>query len=79
MNPRRCATAAAALTVILAGWVVAWLAGFDSAVIENSGAAEILDHASSLAVDAEPTDTPQATARAAPAAIRPKCRGPGPT
>ncbi|MBV8921717.1 MAG: hypothetical protein JOZ76_27205 [Bradyrhizobium sp.] len=62
MNPRRCAIAAAALTVILAGWVVAWLAGFGSAVIENSGAAPLLDCASSLAADAEHADVPQATA-----------------
>ena len=60
MNPRRCATAA--LTVILAGWLVAGLAGFDSAVIENSGAAPLLDRASSLAADAEHVDGPQATA-----------------
>jgi hypothetical protein len=38
MNPRRFATVAAALcgTVVLAGWVVAWLAGFGSAGIENA-------------------------------------------
>jgi hypothetical protein len=53
---------AAALTVILAGWVIAWLAGCDSAVIESSGAAEILDNASSFAADAEHADTPQAAA-----------------
>jgi hypothetical protein len=63
MNPRRCATAAAALTVVLAGWIVACLAGFGSAVIENTGAAPILDGpASSLTADAEHADAPQATA-----------------
>jgi hypothetical protein len=63
MNPQRCATVAAALTVVLAGWVVAWLAGFSSAVIENAGAAPILDRpASSLTTDAEHANAPQATA-----------------
>src|SRR6185312_6596507 len=42
------------------GWVVAWLAGFGSAVIGYSGAAEILDRASSLAADAEHADASQA-------------------
>ena len=60
MKPQRCATMTAALTVILAGWVVAWLAGFGSAVIGNSGAAELPDRASSLAADAEHADTSQA-------------------
>ena len=42
MNPRRSAKVAAALcgTVALAGWVVAWLAGFGSAGIENTGAVQ---------------------------------------
>jgi hypothetical protein len=63
MNPRRCATAAAALTVVLAAWIVACLAGFGSAVIENTNAASILDGpASSVAGDAEHADAPQATA-----------------
>jgi hypothetical protein len=63
MNPRRCATAAAALTVVLAAWIVACLAGFGSAVIENAGAAPILDGpASTLTADAEHADAPQATA-----------------
>ena len=46
MKPRRFATVAAALcgTVVLAGWVVAWLAGFGSAGIENTGAVPIEDH-----------------------------------
>ena len=43
MKPRRFATVAAPLrgTVILAGWVVAWLAGFGSTAIENTGAVPI--------------------------------------
>jgi len=62
MNPRRCATAAA-LTVVLVGWIVAGPASFGSAVIENTGASPILDRpASSIAADAEHADAPQATA-----------------
>jgi hypothetical protein len=62
MNPRRFATVAAALcgTVVLAGWVVAWLAGFGSAGI---GAVPIEDRrAPFLAADAELADAPRATA-----------------
>ena len=49
MNPQRCATVAAALTVVLAGWVVAWLAGFGSAGRErrrsaNPGPPRIISH-----------------------------------
>jgi hypothetical protein len=65
MNPRRFATVAAVLcgTVVPAGWVVAWLAGFGSAGIENIGAMPIKDRrAPYLAADAEPADAPQATA-----------------
>jgi len=65
MNPRRIATVAAALcgTVVLAGWVVAWLAGFGSAGIENTGAVPIEDRrAPSLTADAELADAPQAKA-----------------
>jgi hypothetical protein len=65
MNPRRFATVAAAScgTVVLAGWVVAWLAGFGWAGIENAGAVPIEDRrAPSLTADAEFADTPQATA-----------------
>ena len=69
MNPRRFATVATALcgTVVLAGWVVAWLAGFGSAGIENTGAMPIEDRrtpslAASLTADAELADAPQATA-----------------
>jgi hypothetical protein len=65
MNPRRFPTVAAPLcgTVVLAGWVVASLAGFGSAGIENTGAAPIEDRrAPSLTADAELADAPQATA-----------------
>jgi hypothetical protein len=65
MNPRRFPTVAAPLcgTVVLAGWVVAWLAGFGSAAIENIGAVPIEDRrAPSLTADAEFTNAPQATA-----------------
>jgi len=65
MNPRRFATVAVVLcpTVVLAGWVVAWLGGFGSAGIENTGTAPIVDrHASSLTADAEHANAPQATA-----------------
>src|SRR6202171_2529730 len=65
MNPRRFPTVAPALcgTVVLAGWVVAWLAGFGSAGIENTGAVPIADRrAPSLTADAELADAPQATA-----------------
>ena len=46
MNPRQFAQVAPALcgTVILAGWVVAWLNGFGSASIENARAVPINDH-----------------------------------
>jgi hypothetical protein len=65
MNLRRFATVAAAScgTVVLAGWVVAWLAGFGSAGIENAGAVPIQDRrATSLAADAALVVAPQATA-----------------
>jgi hypothetical protein len=65
MNPRRFATVAAAScgTVVLAGWVVAWLAGFGWAGIENAGAVPIEDRrAPSLTADAEFADTPRTTA-----------------
>ena len=47
MNPWRFAQLTTALcgTVVLAGWVVAWLAGFGSAGIENAGAVPIEDRA----------------------------------
>ena len=64
MNPRRSATVAPALcgTVVLAGWIVAWLAGFGSAGIENTGAVPIEDRAASLTANAELAGPPQATA-----------------
>ena len=63
MNPRRSATVAALCgTIVLAGWIVAWLAGFGSAGIENTGAVPIEDRAASLAANAELADAPQATA-----------------
>jgi hypothetical protein len=65
MNPRRFATVAAAFcgTVVLAGWVVAWLAGIGSAGIENAGAVPIeVRRAASLTADAGLADAPQATA-----------------
>src|SRR5271156_4214486 len=65
MNPRRSAKVAAALcgTVVLAGWVVAWLAGFGSAGIENTGAVPIEGRrAPSLIADVELADASQATA-----------------
>src|SRR6266566_2711825 len=65
MNARRFATVAAAScgTVVLAGWVVASLAGFGSAGIEITAAVPIEDRrAPSLAADAELAVAPQATA-----------------
>jgi hypothetical protein len=65
MNPRRFAIVAAVLcgTVVPAGSVVAWLAGFGSVSIENTGAVPIEDRrAPSLTADAELADAPRATA-----------------
>jgi hypothetical protein len=63
MNPRRSATVAALCgTIVLAGLIVAWLAGFGSAGIENTGAVPIEDRAASLTANAELADAPQATA-----------------
>src|ERR1700681_2034048 len=62
MNPRRSATVAALCgTVVLAGWIVAWLAGFGSVGIENTGAVSIEDRAVSLSAHAEVAAPPQAT------------------
>jgi hypothetical protein len=67
MNPRF-ATVAAALTVVLAGWIVVWLADFGSASIDNSDAAPIADsRPASLAADAELADAPPATVMRNPA------------
>jgi hypothetical protein len=69
MNPRRFTTVAAAScgTVVLAGWVVGWLAGYGSTRIENAGAVPIEDRrtpsvTASLTADAQFADAPQATA-----------------
>nr|WP_244548767.1 peptidase M15 [Bradyrhizobium canariense] len=54
---------ATALTVVIAGCAVVWLAGFGSAAIDNIGGAPLVDRrAPSLSADAEPADAPQATA-----------------
>ena len=58
VDPRRFATVAA-LTVVLAGCVVAWLAGFGSAGIKNTAAAPIVDRPPpSLTADAEVANAP---------------------
>src|SRR5258707_12533502 len=65
MNARRFATVAAAScgTAVLAGWVVASLAGFGSAGIEITAAVPIADRrAPSLTADTELAVAPQATA-----------------
>ena len=64
MNPRRFATVAAPLcgTVVLAGWVVAWLAGFGSAGSRTLAQCRSRTAAPSLTADAELADAPQATA-----------------
>jgi hypothetical protein len=69
MNPRRFATAAAVLCqTVIAGWVVAWLAGFGSAGIENTGAAAMVERrAASLTADVELADAAQATVMGNPA------------
>ncbi|SHG40874.1 transglycosylase SLT domain-containing protein [Bradyrhizobium erythrophlei] len=51
-----------ALTVVLAGCVVAWVAGFGSSGIEDTAAAPIIDRPPpSLTADAEIADSPQTT------------------
>jgi hypothetical protein len=61
INPRRLAMVPA-LTVVLAGCVVAWVAGFGSAGIEDTTAAPIVDRPPpSLTADAEVADSPQTT------------------
>jgi hypothetical protein len=61
MNPRRLAMVPA-LTVVLAGCVVAWVSGFGSAGIEDTAAAPIVDRAPpSLTADAAVADSPQTT------------------
>jgi hypothetical protein len=62
MNPRRFATVAPAFcgSLVLAGWIVAWLAGFGSAGTENTRAVPIENRAASLAANAKLADEPQA-------------------
>jgi hypothetical protein len=65
VNSRRSAMVAAAScqTLLLAGWVLAWLAGLSSTSIDNTGAAPIADRSPpSFAASAEPADAPQVTA-----------------
>jgi hypothetical protein len=59
MNPRRSAKIAAVLcgAIVLAGWVVAWFAGFGPAGIENAGAVPIEERrAPSLTANVELAD-----------------------
>jgi hypothetical protein len=64
MNPRRFTIVAPTFcgTVVLAGWIVGWLAGFGSAGTENARAVPIEDRAASLAASARLADEPQAIA-----------------
>ena len=66
MNPRRFTTVAAAFcgSLVLAGVIVGWLAGFGSAGTENTGAVPIENGAASLAANARLADEPQAIAMA---------------
>ena len=67
MNPRRFTTVAPAFcgSLVLAGVIVGWLAGFGSAGTENTGAVPIENGAASLAANARLADEPQAIANAA--------------
>jgi hypothetical protein len=49
-------------TVVLAGWIVGWLAGFGPAGSENARAVTVQDRAASLAATARLPDEPQAIA-----------------
>ena len=64
MNPRRFTIVAPTFcgTVVLAGWIIGWLAGFGSAGTENTRAVPIEDRAASLAANARLADEPQAIA-----------------
>src|ERR1700730_9939480 len=64
MNPRRFTTVAPAFcgSLVLAGVIVGWLAGFGSAGTENAGAVPIENGAASLAANARLADEPQAIA-----------------
>ena len=72
MNPPRFATGAAVCgTIVLAGCVIAWLAGFGSAGIENTGAVPIEDRrAASLAADVEFANAPQTIAMSNAAVVK---------
>jgi len=66
MKPRRFATVGATVSIVLAGWVVAWFAGFGSGGIENTGIAPIEDRRSlPLTAEAGLADAPQAAAMGA--------------
>jgi hypothetical protein len=77
MDLRRFVTLPAALTVVLVGCVVAWLAGVGSARIENTAAAPIVDRAPS-SLTAEVADSPQPIAMANPAVDRADMAAPAP-
>src|ERR1700730_18865018 len=66
MNPRRFTTVAPAFcgSLVLAGVIVAGLAGFVSAGTENTGAVPIENGAAALAANARLADEPQAIAMA---------------
>src|SRR5258707_10086357 len=66
MNPRRFTTVAPAFcgSLVLAGVIVGWLAGFGSAGTENTDAVPIENGAASLATNARLEDEPQAIAMA---------------
>jgi hypothetical protein len=48
-------------TVVLTGWFVGWHAGFDSAVVETTGAMQVEDRAALPSAGVEVADAPQAT------------------
>ena len=75
MNPRRFTTVAPAFcgTLVLAGGIVGWLAGFGSAGTENTGAVPIENGAASLAANARLADEPQAIAMANAAVANTVC------
>lgn len=62
INPQRFAIVATALTVVVAGCALVWLAGFGSADVGHIDPARMDQRATSLAADAAPADASQATA-----------------
>jgi hypothetical protein len=79
MNPRRLAMVPA-LTVVLAGSVVAWVAGFGSAGVEHTAAAPIVDRPPpSLTADAEVADSAQTSVLANAAVDSPDTAAPAAT